>query len=166
MGIWSFPKRSQCVTVRPQLDAPGSRGARVRDSATRPAYVAEVAETGEEAVRVDVPGTWRKVLRVCNEYVEIIGRKEVAFDVGLSAAGLKHALAERERHHLPARVLVYLLVNSPDDRLARLLAAVGGGTWEKRRKRTQAEIDARMRERALERGGELAEQWLDWAENG
>lgn len=76
--------------------------------------------------RSTVADLWDGIRRICREYVDVIGRKQVAFDLDVQGSQLSHALAENGRHYVRAEWLVYLLCNAPDDRLLEALAELRG----------------------------------------
>ncbi len=60
--------------------------------------------------------------------INTIGPKEVAYDLGVNASQLAHAMSERSRHAMQARWNPYLVRRDPDPSggLARALVAPGG----------------------------------------
>lgn len=69
---------------------------------------------------------WPNVLDLAVEVANWVGRKEVAHDLGMMRARLDNALADRDRHPLHARALLYLILRDGDRSILRYLADLCG----------------------------------------
>jgi len=69
---------------------------------------------------------WAEILECCNDAVRNVGLKEVAYALDQQASVVAHALAERERHYVRAKWLVYLTPLAPSDRIVEVLAESRG----------------------------------------
>lgn len=69
---------------------------------------------------------WAKALRLIAEAIDEIGTKQAAFDMDMQPSLLLHSLAERDRHRISGRVLLYALTHAKSDDLLRYLAATRG----------------------------------------
>jgi hypothetical protein len=78
------------------------------------------------ATGVDSDTRWTALLATIRDVVDEIGLKQCAFDLDVSPSQLSHALNERERHHVPARWLVYLVTRSRHDDLPLFFASLRG----------------------------------------
>lgn len=87
---------------------------------------AEVTQLGLFDIPTDGEQLWESLRREVAICVDEIGPKEFAYAVDVSASQLSHALAGRERHHIPLRWLPVLLRMAKTDRLLRFLAAMRG----------------------------------------
>ncbi len=87
---------------------------------------AEVTQMGLFDIPTDGAGLWYSLQKEIATCVDEIGPKEFAYAVDVSASQLSHALAGRERHHVPMRWLPVLLRMAKTDRLLRFLAAMRG----------------------------------------
>lgn len=78
------------------------------------------------ALRLDYRSLWDELRRLLREVVDQVGVKQVAYDLDLSPSQLLHALDERERHHVHAEWLPYLIVKAADDRIVEFVCALRG----------------------------------------
>lgn len=98
-----------------------------------------------------------RILDLARTLCDDIGRKEVAFDLDRRRTDLDHALLDRDRHHLRARDLVYLLLRDEEGRLLRELADLVGCEVEPQEPLTAEEKLRRIERRGREKFGELWE---------
>jgi hypothetical protein len=87
---------------------------------------AGLTQLGLFDIPTDGAGLWYALQKEVAACVDEIGAKEFAYAVDVSASQLSHALAGRERHHVPLRWLPVLLRMAKTDRLLRFLAAMRG----------------------------------------
>lgn len=87
---------------------------------------ADVTQLGLFDIPTDGEQLWRALQKEIADCVDEIGPKEFAYAVDVSPSQLSHALAGRERHHVPLRWLPVLLKMAKTDRLLRFLAAMRG----------------------------------------
>lgn len=78
------------------------------------------------SVGADADNRWINLLAILRSVVEEIGLKQVAYDLDTSPSQVSNALNERDRHHVPARWLVYLASKSRNDDLAWFFAELRG----------------------------------------
>jgi hypothetical protein len=69
---------------------------------------------------------WEKARRLTAETIDSIGTKEAAFEMDMAPSLLLHMLAERDRHRISGRVIVWAIAHAKDDDLLRFLAALRG----------------------------------------
>lgn len=74
----------------------------------------------------DADRQWTALLAIIRDVVDEVGLKQCAFDLDVSPSQLSHALNERERHHVPARWLVYFVRRSRHDDLPAFFAQLRG----------------------------------------
>jgi hypothetical protein len=109
-------------SVRPFVPESGAETPRNSRGAEFPRSQAELPfATGSDA---DV--RWRRLLDVLRATVEEIGLKQVAYDLDTSPSQVSNALNERDRHHVPARWLIYLARKSRHDEIPWFFAELRG----------------------------------------
>lgn len=69
---------------------------------------------------------WEAVRKLVAETIDLIGTKQAAYDLDMQPSLLLHMLAERDRHRISGRVLVYAVTHAKDTTLVGFLAACGG----------------------------------------
>jgi len=69
---------------------------------------------------------WEKTRELIREAIDEIGTKQAAFDMDMQPSLLLHSVAERDRHRISGRVLVYAIAHGKSDDLLRYLAALRG----------------------------------------
>jgi hypothetical protein len=80
---------------------------------------------------------WPTVLESIRHAADRIGRKQVAADLDIKVKVLDNVLADRERHHLKARYLVYFVMN--DRVVAETICTLRGGRYAESKPKTPAE---------------------------
>jgi hypothetical protein len=89
---------------------------------------------------------WQHLRRLLREVVDFVGCKEVAYDLDVSPSALLHALDERERHHVRAEWIPYLIRRAPNDSVLEFLASLRGLELVPRKELTPEEELARLKE--------------------
>lgn len=69
---------------------------------------------------------WTEFRRLLRTVVDHIGLKQVAYDLDIAPSSLLHALDERDRHHVRASWLPYLVRKAPSDEVVTFLAGLRG----------------------------------------
>ena len=69
---------------------------------------------------------WDKARRLIAEAIDEIGTKQAAFDLDMQPSLLLHCLAERDRHRISGKVVVYAVAHQRSGNLLRFLAATSG----------------------------------------
>ena len=82
---------------------------------------------------------WQAVLDECNRVVELVGFKQVVFDLNTTRTTLSNALCERDRHYMKGEWLTYLVRRDNTTRLAAALIDPAGCDPVKRRQLTDRE---------------------------
>jgi hypothetical protein len=95
---------------------------RVTDSYAPPRSQAELPF----ASGADADNRWAHLLNILRSTVDELGLKQVAYDLDTSPSQLSNSLAERDRHHVPARWLVYLATRSRHDDIPGFFAGLRG----------------------------------------
>ncbi len=76
----------------------------------------------------DVPigdeARWERTRQLIAETISEIGTKQAAYDMDMQPSLLLHSVAERDRHRISGRVLVYCITHGKSDDLLRFLAAL------------------------------------------
>lgn len=91
--------------------------------------------------RRDSDGRAQTLIDLVTEGVAELGHKQVAYDLDMSPSQLSHALAGRDRHHVPLPLLLYVARKSQlvGDRIAKFFAAMRGFDVSPRRELTAEE---------------------------
>jgi hypothetical protein len=82
---------------------------------------------------------WQELRRLLREVVAHVGVKETAFALDVAPSSLLHALDERERHHVRAEWLPFLITKAPNDDVVAYLAGLRGLDLAPRRLLTDGE---------------------------
>lgn len=91
------------------------------------------------ALRPDWANVWQELRRHLRDAVDHVGCKQAAYDLDVAPSALLHALDERDRHHVRAAWLPYLITQAPDDSAVEYLAALRGLECAPERRRSPAE---------------------------
>lgn len=105
---------------------------------------------------------WRDMLERCRAVADVIGRKEVAYDLNTPRTRLDHALFERDRHHLRGMELVYLVLRGDAPQILEPLHAELGLVLAPQQPLTTTEKLARL-ERQVAALGPIGQQLLSEA---
>ena len=105
-----------------------------------------------------------EILKICRSIADRIGRKEVAFELDLRGSSLDNALADRDRHSLKARQILYFLLKDSSGELITKLATLAGFEAKRAQPVLTAEqkldlLKARIRKRL----GNVADEIIDEA---
>lgn len=102
------------------------------------AWVSGVA-VSQLALGLAHDGAWHEFRRLLRAVVDFVGVKQVAYDLDVAPSILLNALEERDRHHVRADWLPYLVRKAPNDDLVTFLASLRGLDVVPRRELTDAE---------------------------
>lgn len=95
----------------------------------------------------------RHLLKLLRAVVDVVGVKQVAFDLDTSPSGLLHALEGKDRH-LPAKWIPYLIRKAPSDEIVEFLAGLRGLEVQPRVELTAEQRLERLEEAMSETLGE------------
>jgi hypothetical protein len=102
---------------------------------------------------------WSAMLERCRAVADVIGRKEVAYDLDTQRTRLDHALFERDRHHLRGLELVYLVLRGDAPQILEPLHSELALVVAPQQPLTTAEKLSRL-ERAIAGLGPIGQQLL------
>ncbi len=112
---------------------------------------------------IETKKQWPKLLETITNTANAIGRKRIVYDLKVSRSALDNVLADRNRHALKAKHLVYLLLCDESGVLLRQLADLTGHRVERKRVLTPEERGKAIEKKLLQRMGPMGQELIDEA---
>lgn len=122
-------------------------------------------ENNDEISRelIEVKKQWPQLLETITNTANAVGRKRIVYDLKISRSALDNVLADRNRHALKAKHLVYLLLSDESGVILKKLAALTGHRVERKRVMTPEERGKAIEQKLLQRMGPMGQELIDEA---